>query len=37
LIKKWVYRYARFSIIGTAVWVSFPKKLLPLYKHNAQQ
>jgi hypothetical protein len=21
LIKKWVYRYARFSIIGTAVWV----------------
>jgi len=21
LFKKWVYRYARFSIIGTAVWV----------------
>ena len=21
LIKKWVYRYTRFSIIGTAVWV----------------
>ena len=21
LIKKWVYRYARFSIIGTSVWV----------------
>jgi hypothetical protein len=21
LIKKWVFRYARFSIIGTAVWV----------------
>jgi len=21
LIKKWAYRYTRFSIIGTAVWV----------------
>ena len=21
LVKKWVYRYTRFSIIGTAIWV----------------